>query len=321
MFGLILVFIALFITGCSQGIRIQHNPPIYALNTTIDVTFYNVENGEEHYKNIKKIYQDIDKVSSDFSSNYDETSVYDLNNKRSIIASDILINLVKEALYYMEKTNGYYNPFIGRISHIWKNVINTGVLPSEAKILEELNIMNNTSIIIDGNTLTLVGDGNLDLGGIAKGYASELAYQYFKENEINGYLIDAGNSSILAGNKAGKAFRLGLINPNNNKYYATVRLIDKNIATSSPHHQKRMIDGKIYHHLINPKTGYPSNLYSALSIVGDNNTALDVLSTAMFSMELDDIKYYENKFAVKAIVLKDNDIYYKNEGCDFYAQA
>lgn len=316
-----LIFIAILLASCTEKIRIQNNAPIYALNTTIDVTFYNVDNYEKHYQKIKQIYNDVNRISNDFESNYNGTSVYDLNQKRSIEASPMLIDLVNKAIDFMKLSDGYYNPFIGRISHIWKNVLQTKILPDENLIAEELQIMNSTSIEIANNKISLIGEGNLDLGGIAKGYATELVYNYLKENNISGYLINAGNSSIALGTKANASFRLGLINPNTNNYYAYLKLKNNNIATSSPQHQQTVIDDKIYHHLINPKTGYPSNIYSALSLVGSDNIMLDVLSTAMFSMKLEDIKKFEKKFDVKAILLKDNTILYVNDGCDFFEKA
>ena len=318
---IVFVLLSLLLASCTERLKVQNNPPIYALNTTIDVTFYNTDNYELHYKKIKEIYNDVSRIASDFESNYNETSVYDLNQKRKINSSLILVDLINKALYYKELTNGYYNPFIGRISHIWKEALDTKLLPDENLINSEIEIMNNTNIVINEDTITLIGDGNLDLGGIAKGYATELVYQYLKENNITGYLIDAGNSSITLGSKGKNTFRLGLINPIENNYYAYLNLRNTSIATSSFQHQKAIIDGNIYHHLVNPKTGYPSNLYSSLSIVGIDNTMLDVLSTAMFSMSIDEIKEFEELYNLKAIILKDNDIIYQNEGCDFLEKA
>ena len=126
LYGLLILILA----SCSNALVTQYNPPIYALGTVIDVTFYNTSNYKTHYEEIKSIYLAVDKCASDFESNHTKTSVYDLNELRSIEADDLLIDIINEAVNLREKTNGYFNPFIGKLSHIWKESLKTGILPN-----------------------------------------------------------------------------------------------------------------------------------------------------------------------------------------------
>ena len=316
LYGLLILILA----SCSNALVTQYNPPIYALGTVIDVTFYNTSNYKTHYEEIKSIYLAVDKCASDFESNHTKTSVYDLNELRSIEADDLLIDIINEAVNLREKTNGYFNPFIGKLSHIWKESLKTGILPNNELLQIELENMNNTSIIIDGNTVTLAGEGNLDLGAIAKGYATQLAKDYLDKNNVTGYLINAGASNLLAGSKGDKKFSISLPNPIDGKYLGAFRVRNVAIGTSSIEHQRVEIDNKLYHHIINPFTGYPSNNYDNVNIVCDNSAYADVYSTAVFSMDLECAKEFIEEEGLIAVLSKYKDVIYTNGG-DIFVKA
>ena len=302
------IFIAILFTSCSNTLSIQNSAPIYAMDTIIDITFYNTDNYKEHYKKIKKIYQDVDTVANDFSSSYNEISIYDLNQKREIQGNDILIDLINKSLELKDETNGYYNPFIGRLSHLWKVAIKNNEIVSKDLINQELEIMNNTKVEINNNTIKLTGEGNLDLGGIAKGYATQKAYEYLKENNITKYIINAGNSNIVFGNKNGKNFKVSFESPNDNSSYYLFEGKDKIISTSSHKYQHIIIDGKVYHHLLNPFTGICENYYDSVNVFCDNNMYADAYSTAFFVMDIDTIKSFIESKNIDVILYKDNNI-------------
>ena len=304
--GLCLLF-SLALSGC-KSIVIQNTSPIFALDTVIEVTFYNEDNYMEHYKEIKKIYQRVDRVAIDFSSNPTKTSVYDLNELREIEADPLLTDMASRALELMEETNGYFNPFIGRLSHIWKKAIEDKLLPAPELIASELEIMNSTSLKIEGNTLTLIGDGNLDLGGIAKGYATEMVRDYLVEHNVRGYLVNAGRSNIICGDKAGNSFKIGITDPLTGLVVDYVEGTNLSIATSSHEMQQVIIDDVIYHHLISPFTGYPVNNMDSISISNSSPLTGDVYSTALFLMDIDEIK----KLDINVIILKGKRVEYNS---------
>ena len=305
---LMLCFIfTLALSGC-KSIVIQSTSPIFALDTVIEVIFYNEDNYMEHYKEIKKIYQSVDRVAGDFRSNPNKNSVYDLNQKRAIEADPLLADMVRSSVELMEETKGYFNPFIGRLSHIWKDAINTKNLPTPELIKNELEIMNNTSIIIEGNSLTLIGDGNLDLGGMAKGYATEMVRDYLVENNVKGYLVNAGRSNIICGEKAGNSFKIGITDPLTGLVVDYVEGVNLSIATSSHEMQQAVIDDKLYHHLISPFIGYPVNNMDSISISSSSPLRGDVYSTALFLMDIDEIK----KLDINVIILKGKRVEYNS---------
>ena len=188
------------------------------MDTLIEVTFYNTDNYKEHYEKIKEIYNLYDEIADDFVSSTKVDNIKKLNDERKIEnAKQELIQLVNESISLSEKTNGYFNPLIGRLSHLWKESIESDnpYILSDEVINSELEIMNNSKIVIDGNTISIDGLANIDLGAIAKGYATNKAKEYLDSVNVNGYMINAGASSVTLGVKGEEDFKIGLSKPLN----------------------------------------------------------------------------------------------------------
>ena len=171
--------------------------------------------------------------------------------------------------------------------------------------------MNSSQVLFkDNNVIQKIGDAEIDLGGIAKGYALDKAYEYLKEKEIKNYLINAGNSSILLGEKNTDDgyFTVGLNDIEN----AYLKLKDCVISTSSKSVQGVKIGDITYSHIINPVDGSAINENDAVIVISDKGYLGDALSTSMMMNSIDEIKAIEQIQNVKTIVIKNNNIIYKN---------
>lgn len=308
------VWILLIFLCCScMSSYSQKDYYIYAMNTTISLSFYNVDNSDELASNVEEIYMKYSNVASDFDSGYGVKSVYDLNQARTLEVSDELIEMIEFSVMMVEETNGYFNPLIGRLSQMWKDAISNGKVLENDVVLAELETMNNSSISINNNEVTINGNANIDLGGIAKGYATNEVKKYLDSQNVHSYMLNAGSSNLVLGTKDKEEFKVGFTNPLNGKYYKTLNLKNVCVATSSLEHQKIMIDGIYYSHLLNPKTGYPSRYYDSLSIFGDDSGLLDVYSTACYAMEYSEMCGFLQGKGLHFIAVKDDEIY-ESEG-------
>lgn len=308
---LFIVTLFVFLTGCNS-LQVNRCNPFYAMNTIIQVTFYNENDYEIHYNNIRQIYSLYDEISSSYTSS-DKQSVYDLNEKRSIEASNELMELINYSLELKTQTNNYFNPLLGNLSNKWKEFISgDGSIPNEEEITGMLDIANNTSVLIDGNDISLVGDGLLDLGGIAKGYATQKVCEYLEDAKVEGYLINAGDSNIALGKKGDDSFTVGLSKPYSEGFILTLETNNIAIGTSSPKYQYKDYEGKRYHHIINPNTGYQEEYYDSVSVFLDNSALADAYSTAIFSMNLEDAKSFIEEKGIKAVLYKGQDIIYRS---------
>ncbi len=306
IFTTLLMLISL--AACNSDVTYECTP-ISVFDTVVTMVFYDDANYKTYYNDIKAKFNEINRISDDFNINTDKNNVYVLNDKRKV-ESGLLKDMLTKALELKEETNGYFNPFIGRLTHKWKDAIKNNNVLSSTEIEEELSLMNNTTISFDGDIIKLEGQGNIDLGAFAKGYALEWAKNYLDEKKVDKYYINCGSSSIYVANKE---LNISLSNPYSNDSILDFKESNIGIATSSPKYQYSIIEGEKYHHLINPFTGYPSNIYDSVNVIGNNNMKNDIYSTAFFSMSVDDVKEFVKDKDINVILYKDNEIIYQKE--------
>lgn len=316
-FNLIVLFFCL--TSCGEPV--QYSKTIFAMDTIINVTIYNAE--EKHLNNIRDIYMDYSNACDMFNSY--EGNLCDLNNKRTVKANKELLEVVQYSLEIQNELDGYFNILIGRITKIWKDALHIGdnstpvVLPNDELIQEELKIMNESKIIIKDDSITIEGQADIDLGGVAKGYATQKVEEYLKENNITSYMINAGSSNISLGYKnKDESYMVGLTNLDRMSYFKKLKIDNKAIVTSSIAEQNRIVDEKVYTHIINPLTGHCESKYDIVTIIGEKSGYLDILSTTLFSMSIDEIKKYLNEKDIDIVLVKDNNILYESEGIKEY---
>lgn len=311
----ILLLMGIMLSSCSQALRVTNCNPIYVMDTVITITFYNEKEADTHYKKIKEIYQLYDDLADDFSQSSRYENIYSLNEKRKIEAIPELIKLVEDALKLKVDTNGYFNPLIGNLAHIWKGAIeDDGAYPSSKVISSELEKMNNTTVNITDTTIELIGDANMDLGAIAKGYATEMVINYLASNDVNGYLLSAGESSVALGAKGEDNFKIGLTKPFAKEYIKILECTNTSIGTSSYKYQMKEYAEGLAHHLINPFTGYPSYHYTSVNVMCPNATLCDAYSTAIFSMDITTAKEFASNKGVDILLYGDNETLYQSEG-------
>lgn len=310
---LILITVLGVLLASCNSLTVQPCNPIITMSTTVNVTFYNVENYEKHYNEIKKIYQDVDRISSYYNSS-EENCLKTLNTNRSIEADDLFYDLIYNAYNSTKDINSYFNIFMGSLNDMWKKAIKEKTILNSQIIINELDKIKNTDLIFDDKTITIVGEGNVDLGGLAKGYATQLAKEYLDDEGINSYLINAGESNVVFGNKNEQLFKIGLTKPYSSGYIGIIEGVDMSIGTSSGKYQNAIIDGVRYHHIINPLTGYPTNNFDNVNVIGDDSLLCDIYSTALFNMSLDEAIDFSNENNIKIILYKDDEIIYKSEG-------
>lgn len=310
---LIISLSILLLSSCSQVI--EKKGSIYAMKTYIDITLYSnsKEKNNNAYNEIEKIYKDIHKLADNKNEYPGLNNTYVINNtNEKVVVNDYLFELLSLSNKMLIDTNGYYNHFMGNLIDIYKDIIKTkdDSILSNKLIDEELKIINQTKLVLNKETkeVQLIGEGKLDLGAIAKGYATKLAREYLINNGFKYFLINAGNSSISLGEKVNdESYKVGINSVPN--FILKQKNID--ISTSSINEQKVLIDDKLYHHIINPKNGKNENYYDVVTILGEDSGHLDALSTAIFNInisleeELDVIKHLEIVFDINIYIFKD----------------
>ena len=227
-------------------------------------------------KTLEEAFLLCEKYENLLSKTRKNSDVYKLNNADDYITvSKDTIKIIKRSVYFSGLSGGLFDITICPVTNLWDFEGTT--LPDRKEIEEAIKNVNYERIKTDGEKVFLDGT-EIDLGGIAKGYIADKLLQFFKEKNVTDGIINLGGNVIVFGNKEKS---VGIAKPfSENEIVAKVKLKNKSIVTSGTYERFIDIDGKIYHHILDPKTGYSceTDLNSA-TVIGDTSLDLDALST------------------------------------------
>ncbi len=269
----------------------------------------------------------IEKIN-DLSDAYKEkeiVNVYSINNSDEALKVDpLLFSLLEEALKIEEESEGYFSPLLGSLTSLWKVTLYGGIdgdvsySPSEEDIEKALQKApqllkeaESTSLILDKGNLTVkrVGKGQIDLGAIAKGFTVKKVKELLKENGITRYLLDGGTSSYAFGESQSDGYFRVRIKYTKEDEAIRYKVKNEDCSMSSIFEQKKEVGGKMYSHLVNPKTGLPETEFASAFLVGEDSSSLDAFSTACLFVSEEKVKEWESKYEFKASLFSYEDGY------------
>jgi FAD:protein FMN transferase len=199
-----------------------------------------------------------------------------------------VFGLIVKGLGMSKTTGGAYDPSVGPLCRLW-NFSGAGEprVPREAEISEALGRVGWQKVGLDPErhavSLPLKGMA-LDLGGIAKGYALDRAAMVIKSHGISSALVNAGGDIVALGERSpGRKWRLGVQDPlNRGTVVATVEVSDRVVMTSGDYERAFQHEGRSYHHILVPGTGYPAVELSSVTILGTEGVTAEPLGTGAF---------------------------------------
>ncbi len=219
------------------------------------------------------------------------SDIWNINhsNGKSVEVSDETIELLSQGIYYGELTNGALNIAIEPVSSLWDfHEDASPFVPDEKDIKNALSHVDLSGITIEGNTVTLSDpEGGIDLGAIAKGYISDKLRDTILSRGCQSALINLGGNVMAVGAKPDdSAFTIGIRRPFGTSAYDIIQkipVVGSAVITSGTYERYFMLDDKLYHHILHPDTGYPTdNGLTSVSIASEDGTEGDCLSTACF---------------------------------------
>jgi thiamine biosynthesis lipoprotein len=206
-----------------------------------------------------------------------------------------LILVLETALRYAELSGGAFDPTIGPLVKLWGIGTETERIPTDAEIAAALELVNFRDLIIDRNSGTafLRRKGmEIDLGGIAKGYAADEAARIAREGRVRRGIIDLGGNILALGwrwekKKDSTPWRIGVQNPFSarGESIGFLEVHDTSVVTSGVYERFFDNGGTRYHHILSTTNGYPvDNGLLAVTIVTERSMEADALSTAVFAL-------------------------------------
>lgn len=207
--------------------------------------------------------------------------------------SEETADLIREGIRYGDLSDGKFDITIAAASSLWDFTDNQEkTLPDPDVLAEAVSHIDYHNVQVDGNVVTLTDpEARIDLGGIAKGYIADRIKEYLKSQGIEHALINLGGNMVaLGGRYDGTDFRIGLQEPfaESGTVLASLSVSDQSVVTSGNYERYFEKDGTIYHHILDPDTGYPvENGLDQVTIISDLSVDGDALSTSCFVLGLE----------------------------------
>lgn len=232
--------------------------------------------------------------------------------------SALLERIVKKGLEYSKKSDGRFDIAIEPVSSLWDFTVKKPTVPDEQKIEKALAYVDYQKIALDDQKLTFQMPGmGIDLGGIAKGFIADELKAYLEKKGVKSAVIDLGGNVLCIGKKDPKTpFHIGIQQPfaDRNETIAAVSVDGLSIVSSGIYERYfKTKDGTLYHHILNPKTGYSyDNDLMAVTILSKKSVDGDGLSTSCFAMgKKEGLTFINNIDGVEAVfITKDEKMHY-----------
>ncbi len=298
-------------------------------NGEIAEIFDHVEGILAEYNNLSDKYALYDGYTNVKTINDDPTTIHTIDSK--------LFDLIKFTIDHQAEVDNRFNLALGPVLKIWHdyrescNIDLFGIncpIPEMADLQAADQYTDYTDIILNENDLTIQMAENMsiDLGGVSKGYISNIVVEYLDGLGLRGYLFNNGESNVSTGGlhptRDNGEFLLAVTDPTFElPYYATVYIGDGDqLVTSGDYQQNFVSDGTIYHHIINPTTLMPDHNCRSVSIITSDAALADLYSTAIFTMTIEEgITFVDGIEDLEAIWYGyDNEIYFSENFEELY---
>ena len=339
----VLVCPMLLFTGCGNitdaDTSTTGNQPIsissIKLNTAIQITIYDSQD--------KSLLDDClalcDRYELIFSRTNENSELYKLNHRKDTSdkdpnadeqtipypisgtadtwhISEDLASLLSQGLSITRESDGAFDIAIAPLTSLWDFTAEDPKVPDDAAIQKSLPLCSSDGVTIYGQDITLPSDDiQFDVGAIAKGYIADRMKDLLVKKGVKSAIINLGGNVLCIGSKPdGTPFKIGIQKPfaDRNETEAVMDITGKSVVSSGIYERCFKQNGKLYHHILNPKTGYPyDNSLISVTIISDQSVDGDALSTTCFALGLEDgLKFAEKKGVQAVFITEDYELHY-----------
>ena len=286
------------------------------------VTLQIFHEGSEAEAAMTEAYDYMDRMEQLLSTNKEGSDVYRINQAaghEAVKVDPATLTIIKQGLETAEVSGGRFDISIGAVSNLWKIGDVDARKPSDQEIQAALPKIDYHKITLDetAQTVRLEEEGMaLELGGISKGYIADGIRNIFAKHGVNTAIINLGGNVIVMGTSPSspEGWNVGVQDPDEvrGQVVGTKRVIDGTVVTSGIYERYVEVDGVRYHHILDPKTGYPvDNDLSGATIFTKVSLKADALSTTLFLLGTKDgLAFIENLDGVEAVLIdKDHGVH------------
>lgn len=257
---LITVLIIITQTGCGEKDPVSKSD--FCLDTTCDIKIYDMKTGEAS-EILDGAFEEIDRYENLMSKTIEGSDVYKINHAQGqpVEVSKDTLKVIELGIEMGDLSGGMFDITIGKVSSLWNFTGDDPKVPEQADLTEALKTVNYKQIAIDDSAVSMKDpQAQLDLGGVAKGYIADRICDYLKNQGVEKAVINLGGNVAVLGEKAKDTpWNIAIERPYSDRTemmgYVSVK--DATVVTSGIYERKFEQDGVLYHHVLDPRSGYP----------------------------------------------------------------
>ncbi|MBE7015416.1 MAG: FAD:protein FMN transferase [Ruminococcaceae bacterium] len=287
-YGLLVLLVMFIFLAERMGIK-EQKLSSYNFDTMCDITAYT-----RWYKPLENAESIIKKYDDMWSPDREDSELYKINNNLSQDLSPETRRIIEIAESF--KREDLFNIYVDSLVKAWDIKNNTGTIPDVEAALGDMKAKK-----------------GINLGGIAKGYVTDKIADSLREDGVDSALISLGGNVYAMGKKpTGESWRIGIADPKDpDKIIGSIRAENLSVVTSGDYQRYFELDGKKYHHIFDPRTGFPAdNGLISVTIVGESSVMCDALSTMIFVAGLEEGKELLKEYNVGGILVTEDTVYF-----------
>jgi len=309
-------------SACAPAAQSEISRTDFVLGTVCSVRL--IEGGTT--KTADEIFQRLTQIENRMSANKDGTEIAAINaaaGKEAVKVSEDTFYVISKGIEYAKLSQGMFDISVGPLSKLWNIGTDYAAVPPNSEIASALKLIDYRKIELDAKNFEIrlaTAGMRLDLGAIAKGYSADEVARILAKHKVKAAVVDLGGNVLVYGKKKdGSAWRIGVQDPRSDRgdYLGLVTTgTAMTVVTSGIYERFFIENGKHYHHILNPKTGFPidSGLVS-VSIITEKSIDADALSTSVFALGLEKgMALVKSLPGVHAIFIDDKNKVYLSPG-------
>lgn len=281
------VCIALLVSACGSKL---HEARLVAFGTLVDISTWGVdrETSDEAIAAIESTFNEINSVWHAWQPSTLTNINEQLAKGKQIELAPDKISLIREAIRLSDASDQLFNPAIGKFIALWgfQNDDRPQGPPPEPSAIKKLlaSAPSMQDLVITDTSLRSTNPAvKLDFGGFAKGYAVDQAISLLRSRGINNAIVNAGGDLRAIGRHGDRPWRVGIRHPRGSGIIASVETAgDESVFTSGNYERFFDYQGTRYHHIIDPRNGYPAKDSISVTVIHDNAATADAAATALF---------------------------------------
>ncbi len=303
----------------------SHTKESYYFDTICKITVYSMSKKKADAA-IDKAFARCSRYETILSKTKKGSDIWNINHAggRPVKVHKITAEIIRDGIQYGDETNGLFDITIGKAEDLYNWHAEKHTLPTDAQLKNAIKYVGYKQISLQGDTVTMgTTKGEIDLGGIAKGWIADHIGDYLQKLGVKSAIISLGGNIVCVGEKAGKPFTIGIEKPFSemSEIIGSTKANNQTIVTSGIYERYFKKNGKLYHHILEPTTGRPAETdISGVTIMAEDGHSVDcdaLATTCLLMGRKKALNFIEHKKGYECLIITRSGKIYKTSGFKF----